>query len=359
MGLVRFTLALVVLASHAGAWSQSIGARASVQVFFVLSGLYMAAVFTTKYRHADNSARTFYLNRALRLWPTYLFLLALTAVVWLSVGNVIGNDELIFNLFTDIRPETPWMAVLAVVLFGQDIVSVNEPLHYLLPVRQSWSIASELLFYLTVPFILRAPQPVLYFIAFIVLMAIKYVAVRYTGEDRLSYFFPLGNYGYFLLGCSLYFVSTHSRVETLKKRISPFRAAILAALLLVLLFGNEASFEIGGPRIHMLLIVVFSLAALMLFERSTHPVGTLLGNLSYGIYLNHFLLIGIFKGIGLAGWSLLAATVAASCALSFLTERYVQKPIDRYRYRHIRNKQPSQTKANPPEGSKQSQGATP
>lgn len=352
MGLVRFTLALIVLASHAGAWQYSIGARASVQVFFVLSGLYMAAVYTTKYHRADHSVRTFYLNRALRLWPTYLFILALTAVVWFTLGRWIGNDELIFNLFTNTGPAHGGMAVLSFVLFGQDIASVNEALHYMLPVRQSWSIGSELLFYLTVPFILRTPRPAAYFIGFGVLMGVKYLAVRYTGSDRLSYFFPLGNYGYFLLGCGLYFVSVHPRAEWLKTKIAVHRHVLLSALLALLLFGNESSFEIGGVRAHFLLVGLFSMATLLLFERSTNPVGNMLGNMSYGIYLNHFLILGIIKSMGLQGPMLLACTIVGSVSLSFLTERYVQKPIDRYRYRLVQHKRPSQTPPNPPEPSR-------
>jgi peptidoglycan/LPS O-acetylase OafA/YrhL len=358
MGLIRFTLALIVLAGHAGLWSHSIGSRASVQVFFVLSGIYMAAVYTTKYSHAEHSARTFYLNRALRLWPTYLFLLALTALVWIIAGDAIGNSELIFDLFTDPGPATLWMGLLSVILFGQDIASVSEPLHYLLPVRQSWSIGSELLFYLTVPLILNKPRPSAYFLGFVVLMAFKLWALRYTDDDRLSYFFPLGNYGYFLLGCGLYFVSTDVRVENVKRILARFRWLLVAALLGVLLYAGESSFERSGPVRHFALIGVFSIAALLLFERSTHPVGVLLGNLSYGVYLNHFLILSIAMSLGIQGWPLLMTTILLGTALSFLMERYLQEPINRYRYRRINNKLPSQSPANPPERSDQSQGAS-
>ncbi|MDO5896970.1 acyltransferase family protein [Agrobacterium sp. Azo12] len=358
MGLVRFTLALVVLASHAGFWTHSIGARASVQVFFVLSGLYMAAVYTTKYHQAVHGARIFYLNRALRLWPTYLLLLVMTASVWLVAGSYIGNDELIFNLFSDSGEYGIWMGALTIFLFGQDIVSVNEPLHYLLPVRQSWSIGSELLFYLTVPLILRRPRPILYFLGFVILMGVKYLALIYTNSDRLSYFFPLGNYGYFLLGCGLYFLSAHPLVDRLKQHLSHKRSVILGLLLCLLLLNGESSFELGGVVTHFFLIGLFSLAVVLLFERTSHPVGSLLGNLSYGIYLNHFLLLSIFKSVGLQGEILLLATISASFSLSFLIERYLQKYIDRYRYRYIRNKAPSQIVSNTSERPQYSQGAS-
>ncbi|MBN9114179.1 MAG: acyltransferase, partial [Pandoraea sp.] len=74
-------LALIVLTSHVGLGGGSIGALASVQVFFVLSGVYMAAVWQVKYCHLSSGAWHFYLNRALRLWPTYILLLLLT---WLT-----------------------------------------------------------------------------------------------------------------------------------------------------------------------------------------------------------------------------------------------------------------------------------
>lgn len=357
MGIIRFLLAMVVLASHAGFWTDSIGARASVQVFFVLSGLYMAAVYTTKYRVAEHGARTFYLNRSLRLYPTYLFLLLLTAVVWYIAGDLIGNEEFIFNIFSEKSFSALWMWILAIILFGQDIVSVNESLHFLLPVRQSWSIGSELIFYATVPWILRKLRPRFYMTCFFALVTVKYAAVIYTGNDRLSYFFPLGNYGYFMLGCWLYCISLDPRVEKIKQDWPILKWGVLAALALVLLSVGESSFE-GGVIKHLILIAFFSSAAILLFERTVHPVSGLLGNLSYGIYLNHFLILCLFRSIGLEGLVLLFSTMIGSVLLSYATERYLQKNVDRFRYSLIREKSASQTATNPPERPQYSQGAS-
>lgn len=357
MGIVRLLLALIVLADHAGFWRDSIGARASVQVFFVLSGLYMAAVYTTKYSVSEHGVRTFYINRALRLFPTYLFLLILTFVVWYSFGSIIGNEYFIFNIFSDEISGAYWVSIPAVFLLGQDVISVNETMHFLLPVRQSWSVSSELLFYATVPLILRNLYAGLYLKGFLVLMVLKYVVVIFTGSDRLSYFFPLGNYGYFLLGCWLYHISLDPRIEKIKLDWPILKWAVLGALVPFLLSFGGASFEFGVIK-HLMLLALFSAAAIFLFERTVYPINGFFGNLSYGVYLNHFLILCIFRGIGFRGEALLLSTMIASVLLSYATERYLQKNVDRFRYSLIREKPASQTVTIPPERQQPSQGAS-
>jgi peptidoglycan/LPS O-acetylase OafA/YrhL len=46
-------------------------------MFFMISGLYMALILSDKYRR---SLKTFYVNRALRIFPTYWLVLLLCAL---------------------------------------------------------------------------------------------------------------------------------------------------------------------------------------------------------------------------------------------------------------------------------------
>jgi peptidoglycan/LPS O-acetylase OafA/YrhL len=337
MGIIRFALAIVVVLGHVGYGAQTIGGLASVQAFFVLSGIYMAAVYRSKYGAMPNGALTFFYNRALRLWPTYLLLLVLTLVAYIAFGRPQSGDMEIFRLFRSIEQEgitqmNGLMLFLSVVLFGQDVASVVEPMHLMLPVRQSWSIASELLFYLSVPFLARNARWKLLLGSFVLLMALKYALL--VGVDwRYSYFLPFGNFGYFALGFGLFHLFLEPGPEAIRSKVARFRPLILGCTVLALYLFGEASFERGELVRHFVFIGCFSAAAILLFEKATNRLDILLGNVSYGIYLNHFLVLAVGNLLGLPGIQLLIFTLAGSLALGFMVEKYVQKPIDTYRYR--------------------------
>ena len=233
MGFVRFALAVIVLISHAGYQEGSIGALASVEAFFILSGTYMCAVWRTRY--AGMPSRIFFTSRAMRLWPTYLTIFLFTFLCYLIWGAQL-NDNNLFDLFRDIKAHgftrmNSLMLFISVILFGQDILSLAEPVHFMLPVRQSWSIASELLFYLTVPLIFRGHRFIMLLVGFAALMLCKYLLMTTYGW-RYSYFLPVGNLGYFLLGGSLYYVSQLSLVEKLKARLSSWRNPLMLIFIL-------------------------------------------------------------------------------------------------------------------------------
>src|SRR5258708_24774734 len=79
MGTLRTIFALAVAIAHAGGlrgyWPMN--GDTAVQAFYVVSGFYMALVFTEKYSTLASPARTFWLNRYLRLPPAYILLSAI------------------------------------------------------------------------------------------------------------------------------------------------------------------------------------------------------------------------------------------------------------------------------------------
>lgn len=145
MGYIRFALALAVALSHAGLWTP-IDASYAVQIFFVISGYYMALTIEKYYK--DDALR-FYLNRALRIFPAY----------WIVAGVTLA-----FMLATDSRWPMNWIVrhftepvtILAnVTIFGQDIIFNGAPQKLI--VQPAWSVAMELCFYVLAPFLVRIP----------------------------------------------------------------------------------------------------------------------------------------------------------------------------------------------------------
>lgn len=347
MGYLRFYLALTVVMCHASYAWPGIGGCGAVEAFFVLSGLYMAAVYEAKYSVLANGARVFYLNRFLRLYPTYLFLLAFTGLCYLAMraSGAVEYPGGLFQLFTDsaaLPDLKKWFVwISAFTLFGQDFQSVDVDLHYMLPVRQSWSIATELMFYLTVPFLFRVMTWKRALTAAVIFFAIKTgLSVK---DWRLAYFLPVGNFGYFLFGYALYGLSTHAVIEKVKAQLAPYRLAVALALYIPLLNLGEASFELAPAR-HVIAIACVAGLALLLFEKTPRKLDLFLGNISYGVYLNHLLLVVLGKTMGLEGVLLAGWAATTSLILAFLMEKTLQEPIDRYRRRFTTLPAPSETR---------------
>src|SRR5690242_478511 len=87
MGILRLYLSLCVVADHSGSifpWSIHDGSEA-VQIFFIISGFYMAMVYR-KYA----SVYEFYISRFLRIFIPYWFVLAMIIVVRLISGFGYG-----------------------------------------------------------------------------------------------------------------------------------------------------------------------------------------------------------------------------------------------------------------------------
>jgi len=275
------------------------------------------------------------LNRALRLWPTYILLLLLTWLTYAALHRPATGDDFIFELFRDLDRTgfdrlNSLMTILTVFLFGQDIASVRESLQFMLPVRQSWSIASELLFYLAVPLIFRVRAGIWYFVGFATLIVLKCTLTTW-GDWRASYFLPFGNFGYFLLGIGLYFLIEQPAFQPFRLQNRVARAALLVALIACFCLFGEASLERGGVLKHLALIAIFSIAVTMLFKEAANRFDLFLGNISYGIYLNHFLILVVGRFLHFQGVGLLAFTIAGSVLLSYVSELLIQSPIDRMR----------------------------
>ena len=104
MGLLRLPLAMSVMASHVGPvlGLTMLPGGTAVEVFFVVSGFYMSLILSDKY--ADPGI--FYTNRFLRLYPTYLIVLAGTwawfMITWAYLGRPPTNEAAAILIGADV-----------------------------------------------------------------------------------------------------------------------------------------------------------------------------------------------------------------------------------------------------------------
>jgi len=342
MGALRLLLALSVVAGHTSAirWLPLAQAGAAVQIFFVISGFYMALILNEKYIGAG-SYRIFIANRFVRIYSVYLVVAAATAVLALTLHTdiklfdaqhlaefgtrakifIFGSNIAIFGLDSfDFLALQDKALVLATA-------SSAHPLHVdeMRLVPQAWSLGVELMFYLVAPFIVRQVR-LLWFVG-LASLALRVVLWQIGLADKIwSYnFFPT-SLALFALGGLLYHAQRTPLFQRWAPTLAPF--AIYATALALFTYS-----DLPGLLSWALLIAsvpfLFHLTKRNAFDR-------LVGELSYPIYLVHYFFIYAFGAL----WPEFerSGRFSSVCALlsivvGFLLYWRVALPVDRWRDR--------------------------
>lgn len=178
VGTLRIFLAILVALAHINMFEPSLsvglyGAMFAVRVFFLMSGFYMALVLDTRYK---DSILAFYKARAFRLYPVYWVTLILTVVFLVVILGQLHTFAYWAELFKNPRS---WWLIPPVVLsnvsfFGIDVMylsAVNTSqgsliyykyasasdlaLHFFVLLGPAWAMATQAMFYLIAPFIMK------------------------------------------------------------------------------------------------------------------------------------------------------------------------------------------------------------
>lgn len=291
MGMLRFYLALCVVAFHARATGAPfVPPEWAVRSFFVISGFYMSLALTTKY----SDALTFWANRALRLYPAFLFVVLAYWAWYFFTWAWLHKPPSGSHIWEAAYSSMQWWQRMAIVfsnwtMIGQDLLILTDysPLTgfslaksqgetwgwNLMTNGPAWSLGVELWFYLLAPILVKA---------------------------RSSLLVALG-----ALSGALFL-------------ITPYMIPIYS-------FPTNLCFFVAG-----MLVQRHSIAATTFLKRSSAlHFDNFLGNLSYPIYVSHMLVILVTGNVLHATKFLIVGpvTVAFSCGLYMLLER----PIDRWR----------------------------
>jgi peptidoglycan/LPS O-acetylase OafA/YrhL len=302
MGLLRVLLAVSVFMVHApqSTWNKALGGFGgsnAVEIFFVISGFYMALILEKSYLKKGR----FYRNRILRLFPIYYLVCGLIllrtflfpnsqefnfsfptqAVVFGGLANstFIGSDWLTFLEWKNGH----WH-------FGNFNES-GEPLSDMLLVPQSWSIGIEVTFYLLAPLLCKFKSRTLIFLILGTLVS-RLVGLYFgLDHDPWTYrFFPF-EIPMFLIGILLYRlrarIGTSHKVSQKMTRILLVTSYVLFSLLSWLISFNRFW--------QMLFLLALVIVILVWGEESTKD--RKIGELSYPIYLSHILVITTYIGL--------------------------------------------------------------
>lgn len=353
MGVLRLLLALTVVLGHnqlASLWFGP-GVYMAVKAFFIVSGFYMSLILSGKYE----SIGGFYASRALRLYPLYLAVLALTWFAAVAGGSSVGI-MISVSIWSLVHGAIASLLAFAnLTMIGMDLTVLGcfqdgsvyaydlgcRPGGYLLNnwmlVPQAWSLSVELMFYAIAPFVVRLrARP---FVALLIAGLLLRLAIDLSSLNVNTWHRSFGPFEmpYFFLG-----VAAHRIYQAGYLRHPTFGIALLLATPFYYTLEQAAGVDWSTENpvwwayfglITLALPSLFALTKSATWDRE-------IGELSYPIYIVHLLVMGLidvylgrplFDNLGRWGW--LALNVTAVIGAGWLGWRLIGVPIDALRAR--------------------------
>jgi peptidoglycan/LPS O-acetylase OafA/YrhL len=312
MGMLRLVLALAVLFSHAGVRVGYLNPGVTAVIgFYLISGYVMAGLI---HRHYADPARThwFYLDRVLRLFPQYLAYAGAT-LAWFYAAAPRTDFLQHPPAWQDLVNNVVVIPLNFFMYNGSDAFTLIPP---------GWSLGAELQFYLLAPLMLLRPR----IGAALAAASLAVQAAAWHGVLNTDW------YGYRLLpgvlwvfGLGMLMFHGHRRRPRLAAALA-WSAPVLALLAFVYLRWQGL---LAAPY-HQEVLIGWGLGVPLLHWAGRFRGGRvdhLAGDVSYGVFLNHFLLIWLFFPAPERTPLQLAALALGSVVLSWATQRWLEKPV--------------------------------
>lgn len=279
-GYLRFLLAFTVMLSHIDIRVYGLNPGViAVVIFYILAGFVVSHLYNNIYK---GDILGFYKDRFFRIFPLYTSVLLLTLAFLLltSFANPVYSPLKLLNNLT-IIPLNYFMYIDSTIL--------TNPSWWLIP--PAWSLGTELQAYLLLPFALMFKR-LKYTLIIITLTIYTLANFSIIHPDYFGYRFVVGVFFIFLAGSALqrYEKSDRFYIVVLWIAISLF--AIFAY------FANSFS-AAYTKETYIGLLLGIPLVSLISKSKIKLPFDKFLGNLSYAVFLTHFLSIWILEYIGI------------------------------------------------------------
>lgn len=309
-GAFRLLLAMGVFLHHTTSFN--IGMTA-VLVFFVLSGYWVATMWSSTYSKTNLSYFTYLVSRIWRVTPVFALCSAISwALLWWRGASPAAFGSIAHQLFSN------------VMILGYNSLpyQANVP---------GWSLDMEVQFYLIAPLMIFLVSRNVYLLAACVM--ISAFSQKLGGATTVApflYFFGIG------------IVAATFKLEPSRKVAYGSLIVTLLVFLVstLLLFKNIALGETTGHILaftgpaNTLIAVMMVPWALYTTRQQTGAQDRMLGDLSYIFYLLHWSVIGLMKtGEGSYAMRVLLCTEAMIIILgaSWIIWRVFDHPINRAR----------------------------
>jgi peptidoglycan/LPS O-acetylase OafA/YrhL len=333
MGSIRTLLALAVVFAHCplNGGFVFVGGENAVRLFYIASGYLIALVLSVgKY----TSIRSFYLNRWLRLWPMYAVVCILTTVFYLAAGTGF------FSVYGDYPgPVAAAVALSNLTLFGQDwllFFPYSTPLYRGLLAPQSWTLGLELSFYLLAPFVLRRVWIMVALLAASLALRLVLVGAGFDKDPWTYRFFPT-ELAWFLCGALAQRLGAPLARAAVGRHL-PLASAVATAAFLAFtaIFHLLGLAYVAGAAI--LVVSFIAVTPLAIEFQNRHAWDRRIGELSFPIYIGHYLMLQAVSWVfqrtgGESPATLTAMGVVASVLFAWALNALVGERVERLRRR--------------------------
>ncbi|MFK0385439.1 acyltransferase family protein [Agrobacterium sp. NPDC090273] len=290
-------------------WIANFG-QAGVFAFFLVSGFVIPSSLERSQSSAD-----FWVKRATRIYPLYLFIFALT---------------FLFKTFVALEP----LQSLGLTFFGQ-IFFLNSWVGLVDYVEGSWTLVIEMMWYIglfgwwKINGSLHTNR--LLITAFVLCIIVSLIAIY--SPIRV----PLGRLGMMLACCWGLFVLDYSRGRFQLRDFMIVNALFLCTTAFILYVGfglrpSSQSAEIMPFQVALSswLIGAATFFFFYIFRASSiahNKILIWLGTISYSVYLTHPLILRVLHYHNIEGYYLLLAGITLTMLVSTLTYRFIEHPF--------------------------------
>jgi peptidoglycan/LPS O-acetylase OafA/YrhL len=317
MGIYRVILAILVALSHSGLvlFGYNPGIVAVVS-FYIISGYVMNILITTHYYTLDRIF-VFYIDRSLRLFPQFLIY---SFVSLLFVLLIPISSPFIDGL-------NPIAVILGLFIFPLNYYMLGYADSMLIP--QAWSLGLELAFYIVSPFILIFLNRSVFILVFSASLFVFFLA--FLGLIHTDYF------GFRLLPGTLFIFLTGAVISDKSRFGDRFAVVVFLTTSLMFVFAhfNEQYLLLLSNKEVLLGVLIGIPAVFLLRCKSFSNLDEFFGNISYGIFLNHYIIIWIiqylYQDYGFLHKNGMILMVAVSALFAWLSYRFVEMPALRWR----------------------------
>ncbi len=285
-GYYRFFLAVFVLMSHLNFSLQgfNIGV-ASVVSFYMLAGYVVCTLLTNVFTPDKTVYARFYCERILRIYPQYFFIALLTGLF------VLLSEELTYRGGIALLLKNILIVPTNYFMFN-DVSFFQEKEYAIVPI--SWSLGLELQAYIILPFIvfykkIRAISSILSLFIFI-LACFGWLHTDYYGYRLLPGVLFIFNTGVILAIRA----NNPDQLSTFDKYFPQFVYGLVIFLAIALGVLNRVHIPHSIQVIVGILISIPVINYLSSFKKNLIS-NRFMGDISYGIFLSHYLAIWIVK----------------------------------------------------------------
>jgi peptidoglycan/LPS O-acetylase OafA/YrhL len=190
----------------------------------------------------------------------------------------------------------------------------------------AWSLGAEIQFYLVIPFVLLIRDArVLYAVLGVSVTIFLLASFGSINSDWYAYRLLPGVLFMFLLGACLYELH-EDRGRRARARMLVAGVISIATIVGILL---DVTGKLAMPydRETLIGLIIGITAVNILGHRRRRVVDDMIGNLSYGVFLNHYLVMWTFFNGHVGGLANVLAYLGTSVCIAFVMYGVVERPV--------------------------------